>query len=268
MSKAPAWSRVPRHRSAVSLYHNGWRENASQELLVSYPQLGNKLAGLLDVESAVIDHEALTITITKDGIDTVIGTGELSDFIVSQDDFLKVRAAIALRDPENSDVASLTIDVGANQTLTAYVIYSDGSEDVLDLTEASVTLSEEGVVSFDQETGLVTALSPGEIQMVVSAFNLNAILDVVVESVVVIEQESRTEVVPFDTQRVDNAELPVGTEETSQEGVNGVRTIVEDVTYTDGVETGRVVVSNEITTQPIDEIIQVGTLVEEPEPEE
>lgn len=264
MNKAPAWSRVPRHRKPVSLYDNGWRENDSQELLVSYPQLDLKLAELIGAESAVINHDDLTITITVDGIENVIGTGELSDFIVSREDFIKLRSAIALRDPEGSDVVSLTLEVGSDQTLTAYIIYDDGSEDVIDLTEANVTLSSEGVIDFNQETGVVTALGPGEIQMVVSAFNLNAILDVVVESVVVVEHETRTEPVPYETQRVDNDELPVGTEEVSQEGVDGVRTIVELVTYHNGVEVDREVLSNEITTPAVPEIIQVGTK-EEPE---
>ena len=34
--------------------------------------------------------------------------------------------------------------------------------------------------------------------------------------------------------------------------------LVETVTYTDGVETGRVVKSNVITTAPVDEVIEVG----------
>ncbi|WP_186821133.1 G5 domain-containing protein, partial [Streptococcus sp. HMSC077F03] len=42
-------------------------------------------------------------------------------------------------------------------------------------------------------------------------------------------------------------------------GKKGVRTIVETVTYTDGVETGRVEKSNTITTPAVDEIVEVGT---------
>ena len=42
-------------------------------------------------------------------------------------------------------------------------------------------------------------------------------------------------------------------------GKKGVRTIVYTVTYTDGVETGRVEKSNTITTPAVDEIVEVGT---------
>ena len=42
-------------------------------------------------------------------------------------------------------------------------------------------------------------------------------------------------------------------------GKKGVRTIVYTVTYTDGVETGRVEKSNTITTPAVDEVVEVGT---------
>ena len=42
-------------------------------------------------------------------------------------------------------------------------------------------------------------------------------------------------------------------------GKKGVRTIVYTVTYTDGVETGRVEKSSTITTPAVDEIVEVGT---------
>lgn len=80
------------------------------------------------------------------------------------------------------------------------------------------------------------------------------------EPIVTTEVETRTEPVPYSTERVDNDTLPLGTEEVSQEGVDGIRTIIELVTYTDGVETGREVLSVAVTTAPVPEIIQVGTM--------
>ena len=77
--------------------------------------------------------------------------------------------------------------------------------------------------------------------------------------VITTKDETRTEEVAFQTKEVTNAELPEGTREVKAVGKKGVRTIVETVTYTDGVETGRVVKSSEITTAPVDEIVEVGT---------
>jgi uncharacterized protein YabE (DUF348 family) len=54
--------------------------------------------------------------------------------------------------------------------------------------------------------------------------------------------------------------------EVTQEGKDGVRTIVHRVTTVDGVEESRQEVSNEVTTEPVTEIVVKGTK-ERPEPE-
>src|SRR5690625_2741274 len=63
----------------------------------------------------------------------------------------------------------------------------------------------------------------------------------------------------LETEYVNNPDLLVGTEEVSQVGVNGVRTIVEEVTTVGGEETAREVISDEITTAPVNQVVQVGT---------
>ncbi|ONK29123.1 G5 domain-containing protein [Streptococcus azizii] len=79
--------------------------------------------------------------------------------------------------------------------------------------------------------------------------------------VVETREESRTETVAYKTVRRANPEQGVGYEQVVQQGQNGERTIVETVTLTDGVETGRVEKSNQITKEPVDEVIEYGTKV-------
>ena len=81
----------------------------------------------------------------------------------------------------------------------------------------------------------------------------------VVAPVVTTKEETKTEEVAFQTKEVTNSELPEGTRVVKASGKKGVRTIVYTVTYTDGVETGRVEKSNTITTPAVDEIVEVGT---------
>ena len=81
----------------------------------------------------------------------------------------------------------------------------------------------------------------------------------VVAPVVTTKEETKTEDVAFQTKEVTNSELPEGTRVVKAAGKKGVRTIVYTVTYTDGVETGRVEKSNTITTPAVDEIVEVGT---------
>ena len=81
----------------------------------------------------------------------------------------------------------------------------------------------------------------------------------VVVPVVTTKEETKTEEVAFQTKEVTNSELPEGSRQVKAAGKKGVRTIVYTVTYTDGVETGRVEKSNTITIPAVDEIVEVGT---------
>ncbi|MBX9096129.1 G5 domain-containing protein [Streptococcus gordonii] len=77
--------------------------------------------------------------------------------------------------------------------------------------------------------------------------------------VITTKEETKTEEVDFQVKEVPNPDLPVGIRTVTTPGKKGVRTIVETVTYTDGVETGRQEKSNTITTPAVDEVVEVGT---------
>jgi hypothetical protein len=81
----------------------------------------------------------------------------------------------------------------------------------------------------------------------------------VVAPVVTTKEETKTEEVAFQVKEVQNADLPEGSRQVKIAGKKGVRTIVYTVTYTDGVETGRVEKSSTITTPAVDEVVEVGT---------
>ncbi|RSK19336.1 G5 domain-containing protein [Streptococcus oralis] len=78
-------------------------------------------------------------------------------------------------------------------------------------------------------------------------------------AVVTTKEETKTEEVAFQTKEVPNAELPEGSRQVKVAGKKGARTIAYTVTYTDGVETGRVEKSNTITIPAVDEVVEVGT---------
>ena len=75
------------------------------------------------------------------------------------------------------------------------------------------------------------------------------------------ELEITTESVAYDTIHQDDPDLLKGQTRIIQAGLSGERTILTEVTKVDGKET-RKVVSNEVTTAPVSEIIAVGTKVE------
>lgn len=68
-----------------------------------------------------------------------------------------------------------------------------------------------------------------------------------------------TEFLDFDTERYETAALPQGTEEVLVRGVQGEREQKLQVTYTDGAETSRKVMSSSLVIRPVDEEIGIGT---------
>ena len=72
------------------------------------------------------------------------------------------------------------------------------------------------------------------------------------------EVVTSTEVVPFQTITQNDATLPKGQTKVVQEGVNGERTILTEVTTVDGKQTSKVL-ENTITKQPVNKVVAVGT---------
>ena len=90
-----------------------------------------------------------------------------------------------------------------------------------------------------------------------------------VPSVVKPEVITSTEVIPFETITQNDATLPKGQTKVVQDGANGERTTLTEVTTVDGKQTSRIL-ENTITKQPVNKVIAVGTKEEAaptPQPE-
>lgn len=72
-----------------------------------------------------------------------------------------------------------------------------------------------------------------------------------------------TEPVNYNTRKEFSDQLPAGTTKLIQSGKKGQKTIRYSVTKVNGEETSRTFVESNITTDPVDEIIQVGTRIKE-----
>ena len=71
-------------------------------------------------------------------------------------------------------------------------------------------------------------------------------------------EETRTSMIPFSTQTIIDPNLAEGQAEVRQQGVNGEKTQVYDVTYVDGVAESETLKSETVTSMAIDQIIAVG----------
>lgn len=72
------------------------------------------------------------------------------------------------------------------------------------------------------------------------------------------KEVTETESVPFEKTTQPDSSRDVGTSAVTTAGVNGVRTKTYKLTMTDGKETDRVEVKNEVTTLPVNEVTSVG----------
>lgn len=77
--------------------------------------------------------------------------------------------------------------------------------------------------------------------------------------VIMTKEEIKTEEITFDVERKDSTELEKGTERIQREGVNGTKEMIYKVTYTDGKETNREKAGEQVTKEPKNRIILVGT---------
>lgn len=76
-----------------------------------------------------------------------------------------------------------------------------------------------------------------------------------------VKEETKTEEIVFDTANKNDSTLGKGQTKIQQEGKNGAKETKYEVTYTDGNETDRKIISENITVHPITKIVLVGTKV-------
>ena len=71
-------------------------------------------------------------------------------------------------------------------------------------------------------------------------------------------QVVETEAIDFETKKIETNDLYVGQTEVQQEGVKGEKKLTYNVTYVNGKESGRELISEEVTKEPVEKIVRVG----------
>ena len=167
-------------------------------------------------------------------------------------------------DPEAIlDEAGLAL--GADDTYTIQA--NDGSSEITVQRGQAISIHYYGkemeVTSYGETVeALLTRLnlSWGEDDVISMALSQDTFdgMELSISSIQQVEQ-TYTGVVPFDQIRCTDPSLPQGETVILTEGVNGTSICTAVVTYVNGVETERTVLSEKVTSQPISEVIAVGT---------
>ena len=155
--------------------------------------------------------------------------------------------------------------LGADDTYTIQA--NDGSSEITVQRSQTITLNHYGkemeVTSLGETVEeLLTRLNLpwGEGDEISAALNQETFdgMELTVSSVIRKEQVY-TGTVPYETVYREDATLPAGETALVTEGVNGTSTCTALVTYINGVETERTILSEKITIQPVSEVIAIGT---------
>jgi hypothetical protein len=75
------------------------------------------------------------------------------------------------------------------------------------------------------------------------------------------KDESETQPIAFTTVDQDDDSLDKGQTEVSQAGQNGIKTLTYEITYENGQQISKSLISTTTTTQPIEQIVNIGTYV-------
>lgn len=82
--------------------------------------------------------------------------------------------------------------------------------------------------------------------------------------IIATKQISETESIPFNTESYNDSSLPKNQTRVDVPGQNGILTKIYEITYSDGVETNRKLISSKRTTEPVTKVIAIGTYVAPP----
>ena len=145
---------------------------------------------------------------------------------------------------EDDMISTLT---SKKQASTYYTIQSGDSPAII---------AEKVGMTFDE----LDVLNPGfsTSPVIYSGERVYITQDVPFLSIVVTREEHYDEVVPFETQSVDDPDVFVGDHLIGQTGKDGNAAVVANVSYINGIEVSRTVLSTTITTQPVTQIVLVG----------
>ena len=143
-----------------------------------------------------------------------------------------------------------TVDEAVNATSQEEVIYT---------IQAGDTWSEIAA-RYDMSSSDLLALNPGfDMDKIWEGQELTVSAAVPLLSVKTVDRVSYQAAVPYSTEWVDDSSMYQGESRTITAGVDGVADVTANVSYVDGVETSRDVLSSVTVTEPVTRVVAVGT---------
>ncbi|MCL2849365.1 MAG: transglycosylase family protein [Micrococcales bacterium] len=226
----------------------------------SVSTFARSLSGMLDDEGIVIGERDLVSGSFRDGATIVVRHAKQLPILTADGPATVWSTALT------ADEALNTLSRQHTQVALVAPRGADGQPELpLDLTAegpAEVVVDGQTVDVAAGDVQVHQALAAAEVELApqdeVTIVPAGDSVQVVVVRVVT-EEITTTSEVPFSSTQTNDPQRTVGTRAVVTAGVPGVRTVVERVTTADGVERAREVLSDDVTTAPVGEVVAVGT---------
>ncbi len=169
-----------------------------------------------------------------------------------------------------------TISVEFNEpiTISREIVSSEERSSLAPVEEAINATSQEEVIytvqegdtwseiaaRYDMSSSELLELNPGfDIDKIWLGQELTVSAAVPLLSVKTVDRVQYEDSVAFDTEYVDDSSMYQGESRVITAGVNGVANVEATVTYVDGQETSRNIISSVVVTEPVSQVVATGT---------
>ena len=162
----------------------------------------------------------------------------------------RLRQASPTNPNKNGDV-TLKVTLNGEKISKTYILNNDGSP--IDINNEEIKVNKGDYIRVET---FINFIGPAATK---ASVHVSPVIEYIEESIEEVKEEIVEEKIPFEIKKVKDSNLPLGEEKIKQEGKEGIKEITYKVTYVDGKETTREKIKEEVTKEPIDKIILVGT---------
>lgn len=209
--------------------------------------------GIVDGEADIVIHRALNIPVSADG-DVVYVECAYDETVQDVIERSGIRLGVqdVVEPVEDTACAELTV-VRVHRGYPVYIQADGETVELYAYKQTVQTLLDRAGIVLEQDDYI-----DADFDAVLAEGETVTVTRVRYETV------ESYEVIPYSTVTQRSNLVSLYTGETVQQGVNGTRTNTSLVKYIDGVRVSETAVSSEITAEPVDEIISVGTALATP----